>query len=1154
MFSSLARTLAVAGAQIRICRSLVRFWVGVALLTVVVLIGYVQSCVWQTLNASYSPSFSLAEPKYLLSNIDALVFLAFQFVAVLLTFDIRKYHNRNRIQLAIESRQLTNFEYLLGSVLGVSFLLYLVVLCNIAIIEGLGAISFFSNSAWGAFLEPTSIFNLLVVDTFPSLFFWSCAAIALTSILRSGFVSVLVCSSLLMMFYIVSLLVPFSWLDVATPSSNVTAYISELVPNFAAAEILGMRALTVVGALGLLAFAAFTLDRRDARMGFLNLPCSFVMVTLSIVGFTFLSHQLVNAYYQPQEWSKIHAIYDQNVELDIDEIHGSLEIDPGHHLVLDLTYVFRVQHEHNIPHLTFTLNPGLTINQVSLNGEVVGHEFTNGLLTVPTGTPLPPNEPQAFSILAQGIPDPRFAYLDSPIDYFNDVATPRRAVQLFGKDGSIFTTKYVALMPGMHWYPIPGSQSTARSFTNGIDFFHADIDISVTNSNWLMVGTDITQSEKDSTSFKLRPANPLSEIAVFGTSFVKHSMTVADIKFNLYLHENHLKNVSKFDMADEKVRETIEEFFIPFKEAGLSYPFEELSFVEVPNRLRTLSGGFKTETVQVLPGMFLMKERGFPSAHFDTRIKRIKRWEDNPENWESHKYWALTDYFGDAVGTDNLWTSFSKIFWTHATSATGDDTIVLNDLMQNVVSRLSPAPDLWFSPYATYQIADFTQIFLPAVEWAIEQGGGGELTDWVRSLSQRYLDRHSVWETMETKSLLGLPTTDTHQSDFEFMLAKNRLIARVLVQSNERDAILSWLSSVRSSYQGKSYTLKELVAHAEAAELETHPYLDVWLSESELPGYLVSALSHRKLSDDEEGKPRYETSFFVFNPSNTTGVFWTAYRPDRNRNWPQTPTVAVEGKSTVRINIVTTYEIDYIHLYPNLSLNRDEFGIRRAEAVVRENVDEKLEPRPMFEVVEWRPPDLGIVVDDLDPGFAVEQPPAFNNSSSIGPMGWLRIPRLKADNDNGLPARAGYAYRTSHGVWGRISDDSSYGHFRRTATVTRYAPEIHPVAFSTELPDTTRWKLEYFVNTKWFRRSSREGIYHLEIEHAEAIETRGFSFEDSIYGWNYVDEFELLKGDVSVRVVSASEDTPWLYADAIRWVPVKVNRNSVLRSGGGGGS
>ena len=1150
MFNSISRTLTVAGAQIRICRSQVRFWVTSVLLTVVVLIGYLQSCVWQTLNASYSPSFSLAQPKYLLSNVDALVFLAFQFAAVLLTFDIRQHHNRNRIQFVLESRQLTNIEYIVGSVLGVTVLLYVVVLCNIALIEGLGALSHFLGSAWGDFLEPVSVFNLLVLDTFPSLFLWSSVAITLTCILRSGFVAVAIASSLLIMFYIGSLIVPFSWLDVVTPSSNFTAYISELVPDVAALEVIGMRALTIVGALGLITLAAVVLDRRDARIGIVNLPIGTVMIVLSVVGFGALSQQLVKAYYQPQEWSKIHADYNDNVELDIEKIEGSVDIDPGRLLSFDLSYVFRIKHEHNIPYLTFTLNSGFEIDRVTLNGEEADHSFSHGLLIVPTGVPLQRDDEHKLTVAAQGFPDPLFAYLDSPIHYFTDRTLPHRAGQLFGKDGSIFSSSYVALMPGMYWYPVPNSQNLARSSSLGIDFFETDIKLSVAASNWLLVGTDIKQSVDEKRKFELRPEIPLSEIAVFGTNFVKHSLTIADIQFNLYLHESHQKNIGKFNFDDERVREEIEEIVIPFQEAGLGYPFNELSFVEVPNRLRTLSGGFKTESVQVLPGMILMKERGFPTAHFDTRIGRIERWEDNIEWVEYHKFWALADYFGDAVGTDNLWASFSKIFWAHSTSFQGKQATVLNDLIQNVISRLSPAPDLWFSPYATYQISDFTQMFLPAVEWAIDDGGGGEMTNWVRNTAQRYLNRHSVWEAMETKSLLDLPTTDSHQSDLEFMLAKNRMIARVFVQTNDNDSILAWLANLRSTHQGQSITLEELVTSAESTELDLHPYFGEWLSSSNLPGYLVSAITRRQLSEDEEGKMLYESSFYVYNPSETSGVFWAAYPPDSRRDWPRTPTVVIDGKSAVRINVVTSHEIDYIHLFPNLSLNRSEFGTRLEESAVMNRDEESRSPRPMFEVVDWRPPNPGIIVDDLDPGFAIEQPPAFNSAASVGPLGWFRIPRLQADNDNGLPARTNYFYRTSRGVWGRISDDNSYGHFRRTATVTRFAPEIHPVAFSAELPDTTRWKLEYFVNTNWVRR----GDYHLEIEHAEATEMRDLSFEHPIYGWNEVGEFELLKGEVSVRVISASDDTPWLYADAIRWVPVSASRNSSYGDGGGGGS
>ena len=1118
------------------------------------MIGYLQSCVWQTLNASYSPSFSLTEPKYLLGNVDPLLFLAFQFAAVLLTFDVRQYHNRHRIQSVLESRQITNVEYLLGSVLGVTFLLYAVVLCNVALIQGLGALSHFLGSAWGDLLEPVSVLNLLVFDTFPTLFLWSSVALALTCTLRSGFVAVAITSSLLLTFYIGSLLVPFSWLDVATPSSNFTAYISHLVPDFAALEVIGIRALTVIGALGLIAIAAVVLNRRDASVGMANFPVGAVMIVLSVVGVGALSHQLIQTYYQPQEWSKIHAEYDKNVELDIEKIEGSVQIDPGRLLSLNLRYGFRVRHENSIPHLTFTFNPGFTIDRITVNGKEVDHSFSNGLLIVNTGVPLERDDLHELAIEAQGIPNPLFAYLDSPVQYFIERKVPRRAGQLFGKDGSIFTKSYVALMPGMYWYPIPNAQSLARSSSTGIDFFETDIKLTVTASNWLLAGSDIVQSASEKSTFELRPQIPLSEIAVFGTKFAKHSLTIANIQFNLYLHENHQKNFGKFNFNDERVREEIEEIFVPFEEAGLGYPFKELSFIEIPNRLRTLSGGFKTESVQVLPGMFLMKERGFPTAHFDTRIRRIERWEDNVEWLEYRKFWALADYFGDAVGTDNLWASFPKIFWSHATTAHGDEAVVLNDLVQNVISRVSPAPDLWFSPYATYQIADFTQMFLPAVEWAIDDGGGGDMIDWVRNLAQRYLNRHSVWEAMENKSLLDLPTTDSHQSDLEFMLAKNRMIARVFVQTNDNETILAWLGNLRTVYEGQSFTMQDLTRQEEDSQLDLLPYFGEWLTSRNLPGYLVSDITRRQLGEDEEGRLQYESSFYVYNPSETTGVFWAAYPPEARREWPRTPTIAIDGKSSVRVNVVTTHEIDYIHLYPNLSLNRNEFGIRLDESVVLESNGESLDPRPIFEVVDWRPPNPGIIVDDLDPGFAIEQPPAFNSASSIGPMGWFRIPRLQADNDNGLPARANYAYRTSHGVWGRISDENSYGQFRRTATVTRFAPEIHPVAFSADLPDTNRWKLEYFVNTNWFRRSSRQGEYHLEIEHSEATDTRDLSFENSIYGWNEVGEFELLRGEVSVRVISASDDTPWLYADAIRWVPVNANNKNIYEDGGGGGS
>ena len=61
-----------------------------------------------------------------------------------------------------------------------------------------------------------------------------------------------------------------------------------------------------------------------------------------------------------------------------------------------------------------------------------------------------------MALEASGIPDSRFAYLDSAIVPEAKTWANNRLV-LLGTESSIFDDAYVALMPGSRWLPSPGA-------------------------------------------------------------------------------------------------------------------------------------------------------------------------------------------------------------------------------------------------------------------------------------------------------------------------------------------------------------------------------------------------------------------------------------------------------------------------------------------------------------------------------------------------------------------------------------------------------------------------------------------------------------------------------------------------------------------------
>ena len=176
VMDSRASHLSQAGKVLDCCgRTLRLFALWISLLSCLIL-GY---------TAPYSPSIGAAStPLYLLGGIDPTFFLAFQLAAVLLLFDASQRQERNRIDEVLDSKPVTNFEYLAGRVLGISLLLWLVVVLNVLAMECVGLVS---NAIGFHYAEPIqlhSILNLLLLDAPVTLLFWSSFVIFLSAALR----------------------------------------------------------------------------------------------------------------------------------------------------------------------------------------------------------------------------------------------------------------------------------------------------------------------------------------------------------------------------------------------------------------------------------------------------------------------------------------------------------------------------------------------------------------------------------------------------------------------------------------------------------------------------------------------------------------------------------------------------------------------------------------------------------------------------------------------------------------------------------------------------------------------------------------------------------------------------------------------------------
>ena len=1150
MFTSVINIFNVAKAEIRTARRRARFWTIVFFLSLFSIVGYLISCSFLGYAALTSPSFGTGVPKYLFGNIDPTFFIFFQFAVLFLAFDAGHLHNRNRIIEVLDSKSITNFEYLAGRVFGIAGLLWIVAVANICVMQLLGLISTTINIGIADTIEWYSLINLLVFDGPATLLIWCSIVVFLSCILRFRLLVVGVTTALIFGWFFLVLNTPHSLLEIVSPSSNDSLFVSDLLPQVASLPVIAIRAGTLLAAIAFIAVGALIWRRQNSDSQLEKYVPLGVCLCVGTILYASGVSSVVNDHTVSEQWSEVHGSHEWEHRIDIEAITGDVKIDPKKHLIADLTINFTAIGSTSTP-LTFTLNRSMKIDELFLNGSEPKFVFEDGLFTIDLLEPLDSDASHTIDIIVRGVPDERFAYLDSAFDYMRTRGISNQTVSLLGAKGSVYSTKYVALMPGVYWYPIPGpARSDFRSSQNGFDYFHLDLLVELAPKHWQLVGTDaVVQASDQTKSYRVNPASPVHEIALFASEFESASIEVEGFEFKLFLHKQHSNNLQLWDEFDDHFQTVVKSHLQGFSDHGLTLPFQTLSFVEIPRQLRTIGGGWRMNSLQTLPGMVLLKEHGFPSARMDLALERLSKREQDPDSITFAPLELLFEYFWYGMGTDNPWKSLPERFWSHRSSARGEYANALDQIVLSLIAKLQRRNHEFFTVYSTVHFADLTALSLFEGSIGFEDGLSNDRVPstigTARRLRENYATRVSVWNHVEDTSFTELPSAKGNQHDLELLILKCDQIANALMYVNGEDKVFELLVDVLTQHSGHTYTLEELISSAEAHEVLVHPFLSEWLRTNSLPAYKASTFTTTRIADDAQGNPRYLTSVSVRNTQPVAGFVRLQYPTEETSHWShpyltESKGIRIDRASAKQINLLTSYEINSVYVDPGLSRHRDL--IQLTQGPETSEVQPNMEPTDFEEPSSWTPPEeLGIIVDDLDLGFDVEQRSIqTTRPPRAGPIAWFYEPLLDGELDRGIPVSGRYLfeYRPPAGEWVRFTESQAYGKFRKTAVFNYVRQSNQKATFTTELPDSAMWKLDYHAPAPLERDGHRGLIYRLEISDQSGSQEVDFDVYNWKLGWNAVGQFNLNAGEVRVGLLGTSQRGP-LWADAIRWSKVE---------------
>lgn len=1034
-------------------------------------------------------------------------------------------------------------------------------------VQCVGALGSALPATWGGIMRTDTLLVFLLLDLPIALALFAAATTLLAVATRSR-AAAAVCG--------LALVAGYGWALAETPSYLLPAV--GLVSNFGeqpsdflatiSAETFLHRAATALVAAGLVALCVWRHPRpAHGRRRALGLGTAFCVAGLAApLG---VAWHAVERLALREAWRSAHVLARTQPAADaaIERIHGLVRIVPGRGLELDLTVALRI--DSDTASLRFSFNPGLTARDVRFGDQAAAYTHESGLLTVD----LPPDSTPAVSmrLRAAGVPDSDFGYLDSALEWRTLPA--RHPLLRLGKDAAIDEARFVALMPAARWLPALGVNVGARRW----DPFLLDLIVEAP-PGWLVAGPGRRQAAHD--QFRFAPSAPVAEVGLVAAPYAQHAVNVAGVHVEVLTAPGHLDTIRDLGIA-APLAARLGGLFNRLAEIGLRYPYNALTVVEVPMRLRTYGDGWRM-TDLALPGVFPVREPHLTTPRFVREGPGAATAEERAL-WFEH-YFAFES---EVSGRDPVAALARQAFGLQ-TAADGPDALGLGFVLNDLAAQLLEPhrADRFSALDAGAAVARQSAMLREQIRamWGAPSGLRGWLGDAL-----------ATWTTLPLPGASAPPLAEEREADAAWRAAgvamrtlgacadvamrqrvggtrppspsetgdgactqvadPGRLVAvlhlkadaigRALLDALGQARTGAVLATVRRRHAGGGYVLQD-VASADP-EGRIGPLLNDWLTAEGLPGFLASAPIVARLPD-AGGAPRYQTRVHVFNGEPVHGLFALsvggpppAGRAARHmsatgpRVFDVSAPVRLAATMAVELGMVTAFPPAEITLAPYLSRNRGH--MRLAAPAWSEDVVHA-PPLVGAQPSEWRPPPVaGVVVDDLDAGFSVV-PTSDVLLDEREATAWL-----PTYDPQGAP------------VWSRLRWSTAWGKYRRTVARTLAGEGREAAVFRAHLPAAGRWRLAYHwphwreitfpkghpsaaAHAAWLRRYyDKQGPYAMLVASPAGAQTVDFTGVGAQAGWNTLGDFDLAAGEVRLVVTNKTSGES-VIADAIRWLRV----------------
>lgn len=1011
-------------------------------------------------------------------------------------------------------RPITNLDYVFGKALALFKLFFLlnVVFMVISVIFNLTS-PFTTFQPWAYVVYP-------LLSTIPTIIFTTGLSFLVVTLLKNQPITIV----LLLGVAAVELIYYFD------EFSNILDFMAFRVPMFIS-DISGFadiefallhRSFYLITGIALLFITAFFIDRLPSHRSSKMITGAVGLAILGVSSFAMV--KLWDMRQDPillrQEmitltgnWAEVPTITilsnSIDIELKEDQINASSDM------------LLKNNTSNVLNQIYFTLNPGLEVEDVSLNGKLIEHHKNLHIVSLSNGISIAPDQQVELSVKYHGTILQSAAYLEVGQERYQ--SAKNYFMFSLQKKYSFLQADYALLTKDVLWYPNTQIGYNQKSVTRQQLTF-TDFQLKVTTNNGQMA---ISQGEPsiNGNVYEFKPQYPLPQISLAVGDYVKKEITVDSINYAIYHYRNSEFFVKQLDQLTDTLSYLITDLANEYEDAQkLSYPFKRLQFVETPLQFTAYNKIYESHQAYLQPETVYWPEKGGEIRQFDFRMQ-------------------LRDMNNQAKRQNQVLTEKQK------------QANVFNDLIKKVFTKQIGANYVFdglnedeadysiFPNYYTYNSGIVSQ------EWALLNRS---IATYLQNEKQAKADysrnRNGISFTEECNNLMRESSLKEILSEAEFNKIQKSLslksqylfsyIGQLLGEDNFKEFLYDWVN--RHQHQLTSYSdLREALIRE--FQLDIDPIIQKVYFETSQPAFEIINLQKYEVLDGD--RKRYQILAEIKNVGENDGVIEVKFTNGTDNededfygnSVNETEANEVPGQLSV-IKKGETKLLGFVLDEKPENIKFNTIISRNIPSVITMSIGvlSKREGGELFEgerviKTETAPNLYEIIVDNEDPEF-----------SSFSP---IEPTYLKAYLDSRKTTEQKYygSWDRPFSKWLPTTGSEFYGTVIRSAHFTRSGSGEKVATWTPEVKEEGFYDIYTYMkgkNQNEFRGNdgdNKQFFYHYIIQHADGEDNITYNISNAEPGWNFLGSYYFNQNGGSVSLTDEC-GLRTVYADAIKWV------------------